>query len=225
MLAYSHPGRTVLIACLLCAVFQQTEDPSVTLPAWPFRAACAAFKGASKATPPDELLARMATAAGVLYNVTQAAACYELPADPNYDGIWDYQWCTERLPQETYFGRAGPPGDMFWAVAENRSAVAAHCERKYGVGAKGSLPWIAASGRFGQQAGSNVLFSNGEYDPWRSGGVLADLSPTVRSIEVEQGAHHLDLFFSNPADPPSVRQAREVEVAAMKAWIAGETWV
>ena len=21
--------------------------------------------------------------------------CFDLPADPNFDGIWDYQWCTE----------------------------------------------------------------------------------------------------------------------------------
>ena len=205
-------------------VFQQTQDPSVTLPAWPFRAACAAFEGATKAMPPAELLARMAIAAGVLYNATHAEKCYELPTDPNFDGIWDYQWCTERLPQETYFGRAGPPTDMFWAVAENRSAVAAHCEKKYGVGAKGSLPWIAASSAFGAQAGSNVLFSNGEYDPWRSGGVLTDLGPSVRALEVAHGAHHLDLFFSNEADPPSVKQAREAEVAAMKAWIHATPW-
>ena len=44
-------------------VYQQTRDPAVTLPAWPMRAACAAYEGAAgAATPAAELLARMAKA-------------------------------------------------------------------------------------------------------------------------------------------------------------------
>ena len=197
-------------------VFQQTQDPSVMLPAWPFRAACKHFAGAANSTPPAMLLERMARAAEVLYNASGKVACNALPTDPNFDGIWDYQWCTERLPQETYFSLTGT-SDMFCRRPHNRSAVAAHCEKKYGVGTE-RVTWIAQSSRVGATAGSNILFSNGQYDPWRSGGVLHDLSPSLRAIEVANGAHHLDLFFSNPADPPSVRAAREVEVAAMKAW-------
>ena len=153
----------------------------------------------------------------MLYNASGRAPCLSLPSDPNFDGIWDYQWCTERLPQETYFTIDGEH-DMFWSRPRNRSAVAAHCWDKYRVTAKGGA-WIAASARFGAGAGSNVIFSNGQYDPWRSGGVVADLSPSLRALEVEHGAHHLDLFFSNPADPPSVRAARDAEVKAMKEWI------
>ena len=65
-----------------------------------------------------------------------------------------------------------------------------------------------------------VVFSNGEYDPWRSGGVLRNLSSSLVAVDIMQGAHHLDLFFSDPADPPSVREARQVELAAVRRWIA-----
>ena len=51
----------------------------------------------------DALLAAMAAAAGVFYNASRREACLEFPDDPNFDGIWDYQFCMERLPQETYF--------------------------------------------------------------------------------------------------------------------------
>ncbi|GIL58532.1 hypothetical protein Vafri_13455 [Volvox africanus] len=34
-----------------------------------------------------------------------------------------------------------------------------------------------------------------------------------------QGAHHLDLMFSNPADPPSVRAARQMEMRHVRRWI------
>jgi lysosomal Pro-X carboxypeptidase len=53
-------------------------------------------------------------AAAVLYNVTANKQCYDVSDDPNYDGIWDYQWCSEMLPQETYFTLDGKR-DMFWA--------------------------------------------------------------------------------------------------------------
>ena len=199
-------------------VFQQTQDPGVTLPPWPFRAACARFTGASASTPADTLLERMAEAIGIFYNASRQEQCYTVPSDPNYDGIWDYQWCTERLPQETYFSIDGKH-DMFFTRLANATAVAAHCMRKYGVASKGD--WVAESSAFGAAtAASNIIFSNGEYDPWRSGGVLSDLSPTIKAIQVGQGAHHLDLFFSNPADPPSVKAVREAEVAAIKLWIA-----
>ena len=201
-------------------VFQQTSDPSVTLPAWPFRAACKAFDGATGATHPEELLSRLAEAMGVLYNVTRREPCFQLPTDPNYDGIWDYQWCTERLPQETYFTLDGN-ADMFWKRPRNDSAIAQHCHQKYGVGTRG-VTWIGATSSFKAKPApaSNIVFSNGEYDPWRSGGVLADLSPSLQAVEVMQGAHHLDLFFSNADDPPSVKAARQVEVAAIKRWVA-----
>ena len=108
---------------------------------------------------------------------------------------------------------------MFWPRPSNATAIAAHCRAKYNVSTKAN--WIAMSSAFTNflSGATNVLFSNGQYDPWRSGGVLQDLSPTVKAIQVEQGAHHLDLFFSNPADPPSLRRVRDAEVAAMKSWL------
>jgi len=199
-------------------VFQQTHDPTVTLPPWPFRAACAKFAGADAATPADALLARMAEAAGLLYNASGNAPCFALPQDPNFDGIWDYQYCTERLPQETYFTLTGV-SDMFWARPANATAIAAYCERKYAVGFRAG--WIAATSDLGlASAASNIVFSNGEYDPWRSGGILTNLSTSLVAVDIAQGAHHLDLMFANDADPPSVVAARKLELAAIRRWIA-----
>eukprot|EP00966_Prymnesium_polylepis_P040889 948798-Prymnesium_polylepis.1 len=66
-------------------------DPSVKLPPWPMRTACAPFAGLSGASSDAALLSAMAAAAGVLYNASDTLKCLELPADPNYDGIWDYR--------------------------------------------------------------------------------------------------------------------------------------
>ena len=40
---------------------------------------------------------------------------------------------------------------------------------------------------------SNVVFSNGNYDPWSGGGVLESQSKTLIAVHVDQGAHHLDV--------------------------------
>ena len=40
---------------------------------------------------------------------------------------------------------------------------------------------------------SNVVFSNGNYDPWSGGGVLESQSDTLVAVHVDQGAHHLDV--------------------------------
>jgi hypothetical protein len=50
--------------------------------------------------------------------------------------------------------------------------------------------------------------------------VLSDVSDTVVAVVIPEGAHHLDLMFSHPDDPPSVEAARRREMAHVRAWIA-----
>jgi hypothetical protein len=63
------------------------------------------------------------------------------------------------------------------------------------------------------------VYSNGEYDPWRGGGVQKSLSPSLNAVYIAKGAHHLDLRAPNPADPISVIEAREFEEAQILRWI------
>jgi len=69
---------------------------------------------------------------------------------------------------------------------------------------------------------SNIVFSNGDLDPWTGAGVPAELVERQRSLSspvIAAGAHHLDLFFPDPDDPPSVREVRELEENAIREWI------
>ena len=78
---------------------------------------------------------------------------------------------------------------------------------------------------------SNIVWSNGLLDPWSGGGVYPPGGgidgPMVQNITadgsqiallLDLGAHHLDLFFSNPADPPCAVQAREIEAKMIERW-------
>uniref|UniRef100_A0A7S2TM05 Uncharacterized protein n=1 Tax=Lotharella oceanica TaxID=641309 RepID=A0A7S2TM05_9EUKA len=81
---------------------------------------------------------------------------------------------------------------------------------------------------------SNIVFSNGLLDPWSSAGVYGSNGPepgagaTVQNVTrdgsvialiLDLGAHHLDLFFSDPNDPPCVTEARAIEEGHIKAWL------
>ena len=51
------------------------------------------------------------------------------------------------------------------------------------------------------------------------GGVLQNISDTLVALVIPEGAHHIDLMFSNPLDPPSVIAARATQRAHMRNWI------
>jgi hypothetical protein len=70
---------------------------------------------------------------------------------------------------------------------------------------------------------SNIIFSNGQLDPWRAGGVNRNLSTwdtnRTKALYIEKSAHHLDLRLPNAQDPASVTSARAVEMDTIKLWI------
>lgn len=61
--------------------------------------------------------------------------------------------------------------------------------------------------------------SNGGLDPWSAGGVTLNITDSLISILIPEGAHHLDLRYANDHDPPSVRAARALEVDYFRKWI------
>ncbi len=64
------------------------------------------------------------------------------------------------------------------------------------------------------------MFSNGLLDPWSTGGFMESPSPSLPVVLVKDAGHHMDLFFSNPADTQSVLDARKTEIQAIRDWLA-----
>jgi lysosomal Pro-X carboxypeptidase len=193
------------------------------LPAFPVRAACEHLR--EDWTGDDQLgdwLSGLASFAGVYYNYSGALDCNTLSAPVNnessvVDTLWDYQYCSQLF----MVGGQGPDEyDLYWDQLWNGTTTADRCRAKYGF-----LPdreHIALSygtpNDWSTQA-SNIVWSQGEYDPWRGGGVQTSLSDSLVAFVIPEAAHHLDLFFSHPNDTQDVIAARRREVAEISRWI------
>lgn len=68
---------------------------------------------------------------------------------------------------------------------------------------------------------TNIVFSNGQLDPWSVFGVLEDVSDSVVAVIIPDGAHHLDLMYSRPDDSDQLRAARQTIMRHVLQWIEG----
>jgi len=164
-------------------------------------------------------------AIGVYYNYSGGLSCYNLT---NAAGIatlgdyaaWNYQSCTEMIMP---IGQYGPPFDMFFVDPWNLTEDIQGCAEAYpGVIPRPFWTEVNLAGK-DLSAASNIVFTNGNLDPWGPGGVWQNFSSTVVAYEVVGGAHHLDLRHATPYDPPGVLWVRAAIVQQIDNWIAGVT--
>ncbi|KAG7390572.1 hypothetical protein PHYPSEUDO_007512 [Phytophthora pseudosyringae] len=190
------------------------------LPAYPMRVACSHLQDTFDGTEEGELelLHAFSKAIGVYYNSTKDKECYQLSAPSAEDAVdsnfWDYIYCAELYGPTTTDGVK----DMFWSAPWNFTADNASCHAEWGIDARVAWPTIHYGGRRFLEVASNIVFSNGDYDPCSATGVLQNYSDSVVVVRIEGGAHHLDLMFSNPLDPEPLQAARATEKQHMWKW-------
>jgi len=180
------------------------------MPGWPINLSC------KRMDAPGAILDRLFNAMSVYYNYTGSATCFDVnvySTNAIGDAAWDYQACTEMVMPIS----SNNVDDMFPPSKFDLDAFTRYCVDKWGV--KPRPLWIPTYYGVNITASSNIIFSNGELDPWRGGGLQKTLHPTLVAILIEQGAHHLDLRKPNPADPQSVIDARKLEIQLLRKWL------
>jgi lysosomal Pro-X carboxypeptidase len=70
------------------------------------------------------------------------------------------------------------------------------------------------------KAYSNIVFSNGQLDPWRAGSPNEYINWGLPVYEIKGGAHHLDLRLPNDGDnSTTVEWVREQEKSMIFNWV------
>jgi lysosomal Pro-X carboxypeptidase len=193
------------------------------LPAFPVRVACQHL--ATNMTGEhqvDEWLAGLAAFAGVYYNYTQQLECNRFSAPVNNESqmvnrLWNYQYCSEIFQ---VFGQETSAQDMYWDAPWDGDAAAQNCFDQYGFypNRRHFTESYGVPHDWARTA-SNIVWSQGEYDPWKGGGVTEDLNDSLLAILIAEAAHHLDLFFSHENDTQAVISARQIEMNQVNKWI------
>ena len=167
------------------------------------------------------LIQTMADSVGaIFYNYTgQAGQCFNTTSSdpPGVEGNgWDFLACRE-IAQP--IGSAGLPNDFFWYAPFNLDQFIAGCQDQFN-GFTTRPYWVEWQFGGKEFLSSNIVFSNGQLDPWRSGGIIANSTKTPSMIAImHDSAHHAELRASNPADTPSMIEARNIERANIKKWV------
>lgn len=91
---------------------------------------------------------------------------------------------------------------------------------EWGVSPRPEWARVVLGGKRIQDA-TNIVFSNGGQDPWHGGGVLKSVSDSVVAVNIPNGAHHIDLMFTDPGDAQyaDILAARNLERTHMQAWV------
>ncbi|XP_058162044.1 lysosomal Pro-X carboxypeptidase isoform X1 [Dasypus novemcinctus] len=185
------------------------------LPAWPIKIVCQHLRNPKVSD--QQLVQNIFQALNIYYNYSGQAKCLNVSETATSSlGTqgWSYQSCTEMIMPFCTNGI----DDMFEPHSWNLQELSNECFQQWGVRPRPS--WITTLyGGKNISSHKNIIFSNGELDPWSGGGVTEDISDTLIAIKIPEGAHHLDLRANNPLDPQSVLLARSLEVKHMKQWI------
>jgi len=220
-----------------------THGDGKPMVAWPIRAACE-YLNKDLRSDDNSLFTGMRQAVAIYYNRTGVGlTCFyngqaaELSPPRSVEfgsrlrptkglidrsitdckGTWGYQYCTEMvMPFASGVGQ-----DMFYPPDPwNLTATTLNCQFSWNVTPRAEWATIGLPGsNLNENRFSNIVFSNGLLDPWSGGGVLQNISNSVLAFIIPNGAHHLDLMWSNPADPQDVISVRAMEENQIRNWI------
>ncbi|XP_037527045.1 lysosomal Pro-X carboxypeptidase [Rhipicephalus sanguineus] len=194
--------------------FPEPSDLVGAVPGNPVRVACEGFLKAPENNR-SALIDAVARAVNVLFNSTGQRKCHDLFIYQRNLAGYNFQKCNELMTATCGNGVT----DMFFPYTWNATAELERCKKQFGITPDFYRTIMLYGGdRF--DTASNIIFSNGELDPWSALGVVEPLSNDVVVLNIPGAAHHVDLRFSRSSDSPEVVRARQIEKTYIRRWIA-----
>jgi len=158
----------------------------------------------------------------VFFNYTETQKCLEIGNEndekkENEINGWEYMACTEMIMP---FEKNGVT-DMFNPEPWDLEGFSAKCKKNWKSDVRPNWIFNFFGGRnfFKETENySNIVYVNGNMDPWFAGCPKKSNNKNVIILEAES-AHHMDLRYPNEKDPLSIIQARQVVEFLIKDWI------
>jgi len=171
-----------------------------------------------------ELMNALNQSTSIYFNYTGAYPCTNLSDTEGTGDLDGYGWnilACNQLAMPLGYGA----DSMFIPEAFDYDSYTKMCQKTYGLTPDYDWALTYFGGYNITQdflSATNIVFSNGELDPWRAGGLNSNVTvdKTGVALYIEGGAHHLDLRLPNVADPTTVTTARNIEMMNIQNWIA-----
>ena len=202
------------------------------MPAWPVNVSCTFWKDfdpTAAITPGHEtlsadetmLLTNLKASADVYFNSNNQSKCTD-SSDTEGTGTLDAEGWNVLACNELAMPVSMSNASMFVEEDFNYTKYTADCQAKYGL--TPNYDWAIKT--FGGsnvtsdfKDYSNIIFTNGNLDPWRAGGVTEYVGLNLPTWTIQGGAHHLDLRLPNKDDGDDVRWVREKSTELIAQWI------
>ncbi|XP_064138175.1 thymus-specific serine protease [Loxodonta africana] len=141
--------------------------------------------------------------------------------EPQGSGVGDRQWLYQTCTEFGFYITCEDPRCPFSQLPALPSQLGL-CEQVFGLSASSVAQAIAQTNSYygGQTPrATQVLFVNGDADPWHVLSVTQSLGPFESAVLIPNASHCLDMATERPSDSPSLRLARQKIFQQLQTWL------
>nr|KAF6291419.1 serine protease 16 [Myotis myotis] len=141
--------------------------------------------------------------------------------EPQVSGVGDRQWLYQTCTEFGFYVTCEDPTCPFSKLPALPSQLEL-CEQVFGLSTWSTVQAVAQTNSYygGQTpVATQVLFVNGDMDPWHVLSVTQDLGPSVSALLIPNASHCLDMAPERPSDTPSLRLGRQSILQQLQTWL------
>ncbi|CAG9856646.1 unnamed protein product [Phyllotreta striolata] len=192
--------------------YHYPTDFFVPLPAYPVKLFCNKLT-TSFANDTKGLIEYFGEALQIYTNYTRKVVCNEFETAAEY--AFKFQRCAELVMPV-----CSVESDMFINRDWSYRTFSAECGERFGIGDATRDRVVREYGE-NLEHSSNVLFVNGEMDPYSCYSFSSNASASIRSFEILDGPHHVEMRSPDVSDNNYIVNARNMYVEAVRSWLKG----
>ncbi|XP_054420796.1 thymus-specific serine protease [Pteronotus mesoamericanus] len=141
--------------------------------------------------------------------------------EPELSRVGDRQWLYQTCTEFGFYVTCEDPRCPFSQLPALPSQLEL-CEKVFGLSTSSIVQAVAQTNSYygGQTPGATqVLFVNGDTDPWQVLSITQALGPSVSALLISGASHCSDMAPERPSDSPSLRQGRQSIFQQLQSWL------